>query len=211
MHLKPWEEDMAQEREKRSAHSSKAAKALERVINTHYQQIYNFLCWLCRDPEWTADLTQETFMAAWRDIGGLRDSTRLEAWLHMIARNVFLQARRRRPEPTTALDEQQAAIATGPEQQVLRRLELHRLLMQVPATEREAVILHKLQGLSCEDIAFALDRPVGTVKRQISTALHRMQEIVNQENISEGERGENENENSNDEPGKTKPSEASCL
>ena len=162
---------------------TKAHKSLEKIIRTRYRQIYSFLCWLCHDPECAADLTQETFVAAWRDVGALRNVDHLDTWLYRVARNTFLQARRKRQPLTDALSEEQSAsfATAGPESNILAKLTLHNALARLPETEREAIILHKLQDLSCAETALALDRPIGTIKRQISTGLQRMKAVLQNE------------------------------
>lgn len=67
----------------------------ERIARRFYAGIYNYLRWCCRDAELAADLTQETFLQVWRHLPEYRGEQPLKAWLYRVARNEYLQYRRR--------------------------------------------------------------------------------------------------------------------
>lgn len=60
---------------------------------------------ILRDQALAEDATQEALVVAWRDLSGLRDPARFEAWLHrLLVRACYREARRARSRPTVDLD-----------------------------------------------------------------------------------------------------------
>ena len=132
---------------------------------------------ILRDPELARDAVQDALFRAWRDLPGLRDPDRFDAWLHRLTVNACLdlaRRRRRRPievevtelehpapdgDPTDALGDRELVNA------VLRRLDEH---------GRSIVVLHYYLGMPLTDVAATLRIPVGTVKSRLHRALSEM-------------------------------------
>jgi RNA polymerase sigma-70 factor (ECF subfamily) len=115
---------------------------------------------MMRDDEWAADLTQDTFIKAYRAYDTLDDHNRARAWLYQIAGRTALDELRRRKivrfVPWTGESRGSAASA---EDQVLRlRLsgDLERALMRIPPRQRQALLLSELNELSGLELAEAL-------------------------------------------------------
>src|SRR5216684_6060374 len=69
-------------------------EAGHRFIQEHYPGVYRYLLYLTRSPEAAEDLTQETFLQAWRRLDTFEGRSALRTWLHRIAHREFLQALR---------------------------------------------------------------------------------------------------------------------
>jgi len=128
---------------------------------------------ILRDRELARDAVQEAFIRAWRDLPGLRDPDRFEAWLHRLTVHACLDlARRRRrrvteieltPIMTTAIGDAAGAIADRDLlDQALRRLEPER---------RAVVVLHFFLGMPLPDVAAELRIPLGTAKSRLHRSL----------------------------------------
>ncbi|HSJ85451.1 MAG TPA: RNA polymerase sigma factor [Acidimicrobiia bacterium] len=137
---------------------------------------------LCGDHQEAEDLTQETFIRAYRALGDFDrrrfEELRLSPWLWTIALNLgrnHLRNRSRRPtfveigdhgrhdsEPpdTAAWDARFSAL---------------------PASQRRAVVLRHVVGMGISDIAAATGRPEGTVKADIHRGLERLRRVMEQE------------------------------
>ena len=134
------------------------------------------------------DLAQETFIRAYRALQGYPPKRirqlRLRGWLWTIAINLCRnRARRRSRKPETSLPTgfEPTDRATGPEQAVIDLDGGERLGMAVaglPFAQRDAVVLRHVVGLSYNEIAEAMERPVGTVKADVHRALARLRELV---------------------------------
>lgn len=131
---------------------------------------------ILRDPELARDAVQDGLIRAWRDLRGLRDPDRFDAWLYRLTVHAcFDQARRRRRRPIeveiTALDTPStpdAAVAYADRELVdgvLRRLD---------DQGRAIVVLHYYLGLPLSEVATSLGVPIGTVKSRLHRALGEM-------------------------------------
>ena len=163
------------------------AAAFNRLVEERSGDIYALLYRLTEDPEEARDLTQETFLQAFRSIAHFRGDADLRTWLYRIAvnqaRNRWRWWRRRRRGATVSLDAtdetHELSLATrladetsdDPEQQTLahEREEILLAAMRTLARPyREAVILRDVEGLSYEEVAAALEISIGTVKSRLS-------------------------------------------
>jgi RNA polymerase sigma factor (sigma-70 family) len=131
------------------------------------------------------DLAQETFLAAWKQLGGLNEPAKLRAWLCGIARNLTNNALRRRGrEPTHAAELLEAAgEAPAPEalpsDQAISREEAELLwnsLERIPEIYREPIILFYRKQCSVEAVAAALDLSAEAVRQRLSRGRRLLQE-----------------------------------
>jgi RNA polymerase sigma factor (sigma-70 family) len=122
------------------------------------------------------DLAQETFVAAWRRLGELREPAKLRPWLCGIVRNLAANTLRRdlrrggAPEGLEAIAEQPAA-EEDPEAQAVTREEealLWRALEGMPETYREPLVLFYREEQSVADVAAQLDMSEDAVKQRLS-------------------------------------------
>ena len=163
------------------------AAAFDLLVTERSGDIYALLYRLTEDPEEARDLTQETFLQAFRSIAHFRGDADLRTWLYRIAvnqaRNRWRWWRRRRRNVTVSLDatdethEQPLAAqladerSVNPEQAALAR-ERERMLTQalrsLSRVYREVVVLRDVEGLSYEEVAATLEISVGTVKSRLS-------------------------------------------
>ena len=133
---------------------------VERLYAAHHGEIYAYLARMLRDDELAADLTQETFVKAYRAYDTLQDPNRARAWLYQIAGRTALDELRRRKivrfVPWTGESRGESASA---EDLVLRaRLsaDLERALMRIPPRQRQALLLAELHELSGIELADAM-------------------------------------------------------
>lgn len=146
----------------------------EDVARTHGRRIYNYAYRLCGDPDDAADLVQEVLLRVRRGLEGYTPGS-FEGWLWRITRNAFLdEIRRRRRRPTAPLPEELDRhgrwSSPGPDE-VLAGLRLgedvQKALLDIPIEFREAVVMCDVLGLSYEEIAQAVEAPIGTVRSRI--------------------------------------------
>ena len=138
---------------------------------------------LCGDHQEAEDLTQETFIRAYRSLGGFdRDrfeALRLSPWLWTIALNLgrnHLRSRSRRP---TFVDLHEQAASEDPEPPDTTAWDDR--LSALPITQRRAVVLRHVVGLGIGEISEATGRPEGTVKADIHRGLDRLRRVMEQE------------------------------
>ena len=77
---------------------------LEELYQLYSPDIYRYLCGLTHDPVWAEDLLSETFLKAVRAFGRFEGRSSIKTWLFTIARNVWVDALRRK-RPTLSYDD----------------------------------------------------------------------------------------------------------
>jgi RNA polymerase sigma-70 factor (ECF subfamily) len=143
-----------------------------RFVREYYPRIFHYLLYLTGRREAAEDLTQETFLQAWRRLETFDDRLALGPWLHQIARREFLQEVRRRPrEASLEAVAEVAALQTGPGTD---EVELRAILGKLPRQQREIVVLHHLEGYTSEEVARIVGVPAGTVRYRLSEARGRL-------------------------------------
>lgn len=138
------------------------------------------------------DVAQESFIKAYRALNGFRGQSAFYTWLYRIAINTsknFLVARKRRPasQDIDVVDaelfghtDQMSDIDT-PEAVTLSneiRDKVTESIARLPADLRQAITLRELEGLSYEEIALAMECPIGTVRSRIFRARAAIDEVL---------------------------------
>ena len=133
------------------------------------------------------DLVQETLLRALANIGSFEPGTNLEAWLFTIERNVFRTGyRKRRREVEDSNGRHAETLKTYPRQHSrLYFEELRRALANLPASEREALILVGASGFSCKEAAEICGCAVGTIKSRVHRARVKLAELLSIESIDD--------------------------
>ena len=129
-----------------------------------------------RDPELARDAVQEALIRAWRDLPGLRDPDRFDAWLHRLTINVCLdiaRSRRRRPieVEVSTID---APVMTDESGALADRELLNEALRRLDVRHRAVIVLHYYLGMPLPEVAASLRIPVGTAKSRLHHALAAM-------------------------------------
>jgi RNA polymerase sigma-70 factor, ECF subfamily len=131
---------------------------------------------ILRDDMSAEDATQETLVAAWRDLSALRDPDRFDAWLHrLLVRACFREARRRRRRwaiegevrPTRSVEPDLAI-------DIADRDELERGFARLTADQRAVIVLHHYLGLTLDEVADAIAVPPGTARSRLHRANRAM-------------------------------------
>jgi RNA polymerase sigma-70 factor (ECF subfamily) len=136
------------------------------------------------DQSEAQDVAQEAFLKAYRALGSFRGESAFYTWLYRIAINTAknaLVAQRRRPvdfdldaQDPEQFERQAKLMESDTPEGVLLTEEIRQVvekaMEQLPEDLRTAIVLRELEGLSYEEIAEAMDCPVGTVRSRIFRA-----------------------------------------
>jgi RNA polymerase sigma-70 factor (ECF subfamily) len=159
-------------------------KAFDLLVLKYQQKVANLVSRYVRDPSETLDVTQEAFIKAYRALPRFRGESAFYTWLYRIAINTaknFIVAQGRRP-PSTGVDaeiaeqmdvgvrlkEQATPENFLMEQEIAETV--RKAIDELPEDLRTAITLRELEGLSYEEIARAMDCPIGTVRSRIFRA-----------------------------------------
>ena len=159
-------------------------KAFDLLVLKYQHKIINLISRYINDPAETHDVAQEAFIKAYRAIGRFRGDSAFYTWLYRIAINTaknHLVALSRRP-PLNDIDSQDAEQFEGntrlkdldtPEKELLRdeiRETILAAIAVLPDELKMAITLREMEGLSYEEIAEAMECPIGTVRSRIFRA-----------------------------------------
>ncbi|MBA3308039.1 MAG: RNA polymerase sigma factor [Chloroflexi bacterium] len=137
-----------------------ARACVEELYAEHHAEIYSYLCRMLRDDELAADLTQETFVKAFRAYDTLLDPARARPWLYQIAgRTALDELRRRRLVRFVPWTGESRGTDSSAEEVALRgRLtgEMERALAALPERQRMALLLAEVHDLTGLELAEAL-------------------------------------------------------
>ena len=132
------------------------------------------------------DALQETFASIWRSASTYRPERGPGApWLYAVARNAIVDRGRSRVEIPAEPPEEQAADPGPPEQAEASWLawRVHLALQDLPESERTLLELAYWSGLSQSEVAKFLDIPLGTVKTRTRSALARLADMLDEEEL----------------------------
>jgi RNA polymerase sigma-70 factor (ECF subfamily) len=131
---------------------------------------------ILRDPELARDAVQEALIRAWRDLRGLRDPDRFDAWLHRLTVNACLDlARRRRRRPIEVeLNPLDSPVHPDLSGALADRELVDAALRRLDPGHRAVVAMYYLLGMPLPEVATSLRIPVGTAKSRLHYALAAM-------------------------------------
>jgi RNA polymerase sigma-70 factor (ECF subfamily) len=143
--------------------------AFELLVARYQAPLFRYLRGLLADEEQARDLLQETFLRAYRSIGGLAEPTLLRSWLYRIAHNQACSAlRRRRLISWLPLSLGTHSSAPAPDHSAIEAVRVEEALARVPVQQRAALLLHLVAGFSYAEAAALLQVSEGTVRMRIS-------------------------------------------
>ncbi|MDP9375597.1 MAG: sigma-70 family RNA polymerase sigma factor [Chloroflexota bacterium] len=164
--------------------------AFNRLVRLYERQVYNVALRTVGHPDQAEDVTQDTFLLAYKSLHQFRGGI-FRAWLLRIATNrCYDELRRRQRRPAGSFDElsfeprtQWSTLPTAEEpHERAERLELSGLLeaalRQLPDDQRVVVVLSDIQGYSYDEIAAATGVSLGTIKSRLSRGRGRLREIL---------------------------------
>ncbi len=163
--------------------------ALGHQLETLYPRVYRAVAGITAGTGLDVDdLTQEAFLKAYRNIDTFRGGSSLYTWMYRIARNVCLDAMRRRKfrgqflfdwfrKTDAETDFPDPGGYDEPEMQDMRYW-IDRSLAELPEEYRSVIVFREIQDLSYEEIAAILEIPEGTVKSRLFKARRLLREAL---------------------------------
>lgn len=162
-------------------------EAFGEIVRRWERRIYALSYGMLGREEDARDATQETFLAAFRNLRGFRGEAKVSSWLHRIAINQCITRQRRaKVRGETALEDEAeknavAFAAPAHESPALaaessERVEVvRRAVAALPADLRQVIVMKEFEELTFQEIADSLDLPLSTVKSRLYTALRQLQ------------------------------------
>jgi RNA polymerase sigma-70 factor (ECF subfamily) len=167
-------------------------KSLELLFERYFKIIYNFIYRLSGERDISSDITQETFVKAWRQLKKFDHNLNFKTWLFTIAKNTtFDWLKKKKPIVFSALvsfeDEgnylENLVVDTEPwpdeifaQKEIKIRLE--KQLVKIPPLDQTIIFLHLQDGQTFEMVAEILDQPMNTIKSRYRRALVKLRELL---------------------------------
>lgn len=160
---------------------SPSSWTFERIYDEYKVPIYNYILHLVGNREQADDLTQDTFLKAFKALPKMDPSLKLSAWLYRIATNTAYDALRRRKliawTPWQDMDHKPMDEEQGDPQESFGRASLvHEALELMPRHYRAALLLYTQEGFSYSEIAAALNIAESGVKMYLTRARQSFRE-----------------------------------
>jgi len=167
----------------RAQHGDKQAFGL--LVEKYQRKLARLLSRFIRDPAEVEDVTQEAFIKAYRALPAFRGDSAFYTWLYRIgintAKNYLMALGRRAPTSTEVEAEEAEGFEEGEQlrdintpESVLLSNEIaetvNKTIEQLPEELRKAIQMREIEGMSYEDIAEAMNCPIGTVRSRIFRA-----------------------------------------
>ena len=162
-------------------------EAFGEIVRRWERRIFALAYGMLGREEDARDATQETFLAAFRNLRGFRGDARVSSWLHRIAVNQCITRQRRaKVRGETALEdeaEKNASVFALPidasparsAEAFERSLAVRKAVGSLPPDLRQVVVMKEFEELTFQQIAEALEIPLSTVKSRLYTALRQLQ------------------------------------
>ncbi|MEZ0325491.1 MAG: RNA polymerase sigma factor [Fimbriimonas sp.] len=167
--------------------------AYNALVRKHEERAYKFAFRLTRDPEEASDVVAEAFIRVFNALPNFKGQSTFTTWLYRILTNCFLDMKKRdKTKHNLSLD---ASLQTE-DNEVQRQLEdpsaspqedmekaererrMQRAVHRLPEYQRALVVMYHAEQMSYDEIAAALDLPVGTVKSRLNRARLSLRELL---------------------------------
>ena len=160
-------------------------QAFNLLVVKYQRKLARLLSRFIRDPAEVEDVTQEAFIKAYRALPAFRGDSAFYTWLYRIgintAKNYLMAMGRRAPTSTEVEAEEAEGFEEGEQLRDINTPEslllsneiaqtVNRTIEGLPEELRKAIQMREIEGMSYEDIAQAMDCPIGTVRSRIFRA-----------------------------------------
>jgi RNA polymerase sigma-70 factor (ECF subfamily) len=149
--------------------------AFERLYRAHVNRVFALCVRMVSDRAQAEELTQDVFVRAWQKVALFRGESAFTTWLHRLAVNVVLNARKsegrqRRRFGTGTDDEDDVHELTAAPVSPGTAIDLEAAIALLPPGARRVFVLHDVEGYKHEEIAEMLDITAGGSKAQLHRA-----------------------------------------
>ncbi len=162
--------------------------AFEELVRLYRPEIFDLCARISGTRSEAEDLTQETFVRAWEKIDGFRGDAGIRTWLYRIAINLSISFTRRlkrrrmlRGGPESLFPDLPELADPSPEVLVQDRdlaQRAHRLLQELPARQRTAVVLRVIRELPYAKIAETMGISVGGAKANVHQGIKKLRRLL---------------------------------
>lgn len=167
--------------------------AFNALIRKHETRAYQYAFRLTRNPEEAADVVADGFVRVYNALHNFKGQSAFTTWLYRILTNCYLDARKKeRNRTTTSLEsmlqtndgeverqiEDPSASPYDDVERSSRETSIEDAVGHLPEYQRAMIVMYHGEAMTYEEIAAALDLPVGTVKSRLNRARISLRELL---------------------------------
>ena len=156
--------------------------AFQELVEEHRSLVFALIARVIPDRSRAEDAAQDVFLRIYRGLPYFRGESRLSTWIYRIVANVCAQEAARRPAPASLDDDRARPVVPAAADRQFSDLELRerleKAIARLPPNQRLLVAAHYLEGIQYEDLAEALDIPMGTVKTHLYRAKQQLRRML---------------------------------
>ena len=147
------------------------------LVRALHTDIYRYAFWLCGDKHVAEDITQETFLRAWRALDSLKDDKAAKAWLITILRRENARRFERKQFDYSDVEQEllEDVLSTSNEDET-EQYWLRRQIGKLDVEYREPLLLQLIGGFSGDEIADMLELNRNTVMTRLFRARNQLKE-----------------------------------
>src|SRR5437773_12144932 len=156
-------------------------RAFEELVDRFKDLVFGLIARTVQDRARAEYLAQDVFLRVHRGLPYFRGEARLSTWIYRIVANLCLQERTR-PPAAVSLDDERTHVTPSTADRRFSDLELRdrleKAIARLPANYRLLIAAHFLEGVRYEDLADALQQPLGTIKTQLYRAKQQLRRML---------------------------------
>lgn len=165
--------------------------AFDRLFEEYSGPIYNYVLRMVGDTDRAADITQDTFVKAYRKLDSLTDESSTRSWLYRIATNTAIDEMRRRRWIAPLGDDEERELdrpdhGPGPEAQVMAGMiddRVQRALLKLRPNHRQCLVLSDIEDMSAHQIGEVMGLSYGAVRTLLCRARGEMRRLLAEEGL----------------------------
>ncbi len=172
-----------------SAATTRATQAttFDRLFTEYQHSVFNYVLRMVGDRDRAEDITQDTFLKAYRKLDTLTDEVSTRSWLYRIATNTAIdEMRRRRFFFTTATPPDRPDLGPGTDARALAGTlddAIQRALMRLRPNQRQCLVLSDIEDMSGQQIAEVMGMSYGAVRTLLCRARGEMRRHLAEEGV----------------------------
>ena len=155
-------------------------RAFERLYQLNVNRVFSLCVRMSGSRHQAEELTQDVFVRAWEKLPLFRGESAFSTWLHRLAVNVVLNARKSEGRARSRIEEGEEvdALPAGARPRHFDRIDLERAIAGLPPGARRVFVLHDVEGYKHEEIAEMLGITAGGSKAQLHRARLLLREAL---------------------------------
>ena len=157
------------------------AVAERQLYEEHVDRVFRLAYRMTGDATQAEDLTQDTFIRAFDRLADFRGDAPFAGWLHRVATSVILtglRKRKRMQDVESLRDDLEWTAGAGPENDPDLKRSIDRAVDGLEENHRLVFVMHDMEGFTHQEIASAVDAPVGTIKARLSRARQKLRDAL---------------------------------